>query len=116
MREPPRLNSEPLQGVASTPTVIAFNPTVPDFLLTGWSDGSVTVHSLDYPCPVISWATFSNNSIVALSWLPSRPCVFFVLDCGSMIHVFDLSLSPSAPVLQEQLNSATHMTLAHLRG
>ena len=65
------------------------------FFLVGRSNGDVGVYSTAEAHPLFSWTadagvSFSETGIVAIEWVESRPCVFFVLDAAGCIHVFDL--------------------------
>ncbi|KAG7160194.1 WD repeat-containing protein 60-like [Homarus americanus] len=70
------------------------------YLLVGSGDGVVRLHSVNTERPLTSWQSAPDSSpIVDLQWSPARPCVFYVLDSLSRLHIWDLSAGDIFPVL-----------------
>ena len=79
-----------------------------DFLLVGCDDGSVRLHSTFNERPLITWqGTVDEAPIVSIVWSMFRPCVFFVLDSKSRIHLWDLGAGDIYPAHTVQLSKVT---------
>ncbi|XP_037068696.1 cytoplasmic dynein 2 intermediate chain 1-like [Pollicipes pollicipes] len=95
--------------------------TVDDFLdaRTCWlagADGSLRLHTTSGDRPLITWNNATAGApVLALGWSRSRPCVFFVLDADSKIHVWDLSAGDIFPAETDEVKSGqvTAMDLSY---
>ena len=80
------------------------------FFLASCDDGSVRLHSVTSERPLITWpGSVDGQPILQVIWSPSRPCVFFVLDSDSRIHLWDLGVGDIYPAhtvqFEERVNS-----------
>lgn len=77
---------------------LTFCPFGEQFILAGCDDGSVRLHSVTSEKPLITWpGSVDGQPIVQIIWSPSRPCVFYVLDSDSRIHLWDLGVGDIYP-------------------
>ena len=62
------------------------------------SDGSVRLHAVTNERPLITWpGSVDGTPIVQVLWSQSKPCVFYVLDSDSRVHLWDLNQSDIYP-------------------
>lgn len=77
---------------------LTFCPFGEQYFLAGSDDGSVRMHSLSAEKPLITWpGTVDGQPVSQIIWSPSRPCVFFILDSDSRIHLWDLGVGDIYP-------------------
>ena len=75
------------------------NPYLPQYVILGYSDGSVRLFSTDACVPIREWLGitkeegFEYSSVKSVSWSPTRGTVFFVLDELDNCSIWDLSRS-----------------------
>lgn len=76
----------------SSCTSLAYCPYKCDgYLLIASDDGTIRLHSIGKERPLMVWpGSVDGEPILKIVWSQSRPCVFFVLDSGSRIHLWDL--------------------------
>ncbi|XP_037068385.1 cytoplasmic dynein 2 intermediate chain 1-like [Pollicipes pollicipes] len=117
------------QGIRATPRMfrpeidlsvpvqcLAFCPFDQPYLLAGGADGSLRLHTTSGDRPLITWNNATAGApVLALGWSRSRPCVFFVLDADSKIHVWDLSAGDIFPAETDEVKSGqvTAMDLSY---
>lgn len=87
-------------GVSCTCTCMAINPCLPQYVLVGYTDGSLQLFSTDSCVRVKAWhgATTStdelrNASVIGLQWSTMRATVFFVQDSLENFFLWDLTRS-----------------------
>ncbi|KAH3766052.1 WD repeat domain 60 [Pelomyxa schiedti] len=86
-------------------TTLKFSASVPSHFLSGWSDGAVCVFDTSCPTPLSTWFIIGGSgsggtcAVKQLVWPAARPCLFFALDSGDVLHVFDLVLDGIAGVV-----------------
>ena len=96
-RPSPRLFKPEIETNASCNS-IAFCPFGEPYMLLGSQDGSIRLHNSSNERPLITWAgTVDNEPILKVIWSSSRPCVFFILDTASRIHLWDLGAGDIYP-------------------
>ena len=72
---------------------LTYCPFGEQFILAGSDDGSVRMHSAVSEKPLITWpGTVNGQPVLQIIWSSSRPCVFFILDSDSRIHLWDLGM------------------------
>ena len=77
---------------------LTFCPFGEQFILAGSDDGSVRMHSVTSEKPLITWpGTVNGQPVLKIIWSPSRPCVFYILDSDSRIHLWDLGVGDIYP-------------------
>ncbi|XP_043234210.1 cytoplasmic dynein 2 intermediate chain 1-like isoform X2 [Amphibalanus amphitrite] len=114
-RPVPRL-FRPDTDVSVPARCLALCPFEQPFLLAGGADGSLRLHTTTGERPLITWNAAADAApVLALHWSQHRPCVFFVLDADSRIHVWDLSAGDIFPAETDQVQSGpvTAMDLSY---
>ncbi|XP_058638150.1 cytoplasmic dynein 2 intermediate chain 1 isoform X2 [Onychostoma macrolepis] len=87
-------------------TALDFSPSKDPLFLVGCSDGTVRLHSVLREDPLMEWSGCSSGaSILSVQWSQTRPAVFCVLDAGSDLHIWDLTVKDYAPVVTENIHN-----------
>eukprot|EP00906_Rhabdomonas_costata_P027520 RCo039070 len=65
-------------------------PTDPDYLLAGFSDGSLSLYKVQNRLPVHTFEGFTSHALIDVQWSRSDPGIFFALDSAGVLFAFDL--------------------------
>ncbi|ETV87220.1 hypothetical protein H257_02186 [Aphanomyces astaci] len=87
-------------GGVSAVTSLAFHPTLPQYFLAGYADGSLSLFHVDLARDIASWYDVALG-VSRVMWSPSRPSVFYVLYTNGTLTIWDLLTSRMMPVVTE---------------
>uniref|UniRef100_UPI00358E325E cytoplasmic dynein 2 intermediate chain 1 n=1 Tax=Myxine glutinosa TaxID=7769 RepID=UPI00358E325E len=72
-------------------------------LLVATGDGDMRLHLFSDERPLLRWHEVSRGStVIAISWSPSRPGLFFTLDKESHLHAWDLNKGTMKTIVLER--------------
>lgn len=127
--QPPTLpSSTSNEGASSACSAVRYHPSIAGVFAAGFGDGSVAIYSTAHSSPLASWTTpapsslhnsnssnagglqaaasaSESGSVVTLTWLSQRPCVFIVVTSRGICAVWDLSISTVGPVFSAPILS-----------
>ena len=70
----------------------------------------VRMHSVTSEKPLITWpGSVNGQPILRIIWSPSRPCVFYILDSDSRIHLWDLGVGDIYPAHSVQFEEKVNV-------
>ena len=68
------------------------------------------MHSVTSEKPLITWpGSVNGQPILRIIWSPSRPCVFYILDSDSRIHLWDLGVGDIYPAHSVQFEEKVNV-------
>jgi hypothetical protein len=93
-------------------TSVAFSPFFRSFFLVGFGSGRVVLFQQDSALPRCEWwlpqvTDAPAPAVVDMAWSSFRPSVFFVLDAGGGLHMWELLRETNAPALSVALSLPT---------
>lgn len=87
----PSTFKQPLSdGFADSCTSIAYSPFESDFFLAAFESGTLCLFNTMSSEPIAGWYHVCQEGFAVVKWSPFRPGVFFVLDGGGNLSVWDL--------------------------
>ena len=67
------------------------------------SEGAVRLHLAQHEHPVMTWHHVTGRQpIAAVRWSRSRPAVFYAVDAGGTLRVYDLLVDDAEPVIVQK--------------
>ncbi|KAK6639390.1 hypothetical protein RUM43_007663 [Polyplax serrata] len=88
-------------------TCLEMCPFNGNYFLAGCRDGTIRLHCRHQSNPLITLNSHADGetaaSVLSITWITTRPCVFFVLDARSRIHIWDLAVSDMFPDMSLEL-------------
>lgn len=81
---------------------IEIAPFSSKYFLTGCENGNIRLHSRFYERSLMNLCNSQTEhdrgqAIDAIEWSQSRPCLFYVKDRASTVHIWDLTVSDTCP-------------------
>ena len=74
------------------------------YLQTGSEDGTLRLHHTSCERALITWPNATGGAAIeCVRWCRSRPSLFFVLDSGARMHIWDLLMSDADAMKYEQI-------------
>lgn len=69
---------------------VHYSPVDSRMFLSGFADGSVSIYKTGWPSPLVTLQEFTHAPIIQARWSMNHKGVFWLLDGGGRVHMFDL--------------------------
>jgi WD40 repeat protein len=87
------------ESLSSIPTTIDMSPhNNYQYLLVGYSCGSINLYDKSLASPVSTWLNCCNGALIRIKWDPRGRPVFYTVDSDYTFCMWDLAVNATAPV------------------